>query len=68
VNGLKTELAGSLEVVTVNMYTDTGRTLSAEYSAFGTPTFIFFDADGEEQWRQIGSIDSARVQASVYGN
>lgn len=65
VNGLKTELTGELVVLKVDINSQAGRTLSAEYGGRATPTFIMFDAEGEEMWRQIGSIDAERVRASV---
>lgn len=67
VNGLETELKGELVVLKVDVNSAAGRALSAEYGAFGTPTFIFFDTKGEELWRQIGTIDAERVKATVEG-
>lgn len=65
VNGLETELEGELVVLKVDFNSEAGRAISAEYGAFGTPTFIFFDAGGEELWRQIGTIDAERVKTAV---
>lgn len=33
-----------------------------------TPTFIFFAPQGEEQWRMVGTIDPAKVRASMEGH
>jgi hypothetical protein len=30
-----------------------------------TPTFIFFDAQGNERWRSIGSLDVDQIQSSL---
>jgi hypothetical protein len=65
VNGLETELDGKLAVIKVDIYSQAGDTLSGEYGAIGTPTFILFDAEGEELWRQVGTIDAERVRTSV---
>jgi hypothetical protein len=65
VNGLETELAGELVILQVDVYTPAGRELSEEYISIGTPVFIFFDPDGVEVWRSIGSIDPEQVRASL---
>lgn len=64
-NGLQAELGGQLEVIKVDVFTAAGRELTAEYSSIATPTFIFFDPDGNEVWRSIGSLDPDRVRASL---
>jgi thioredoxin-related protein len=65
VNGLQQELGSQLLILKVDVYTNAGRELSNEYNSFGTPTFIFFEPDGTELWRSIGSIDSDKVRASL---
>jgi thioredoxin-related protein len=65
VNGLKTEFAGQLTVLQVDVATSAGKEISAQFNAFGTPTFIFFDADGKEVWRTIGALDPYKVRASL---
>jgi thioredoxin-related protein len=65
VNGLETELAGELVVLRVDVNSPTGRELTVEYGSRVTPTFIFFDPDGEEVWRQFGTLDPERVRASM---
>jgi thioredoxin-related protein len=65
VYGLETELAGQLDVLVVDVYTPAGRELSKEYNSLGTPTFIFFDPEGVEVWRSIGSIDPDQVRDSL---
>ncbi len=30
-----------------------------------TPTFVFFDAEGNELWRTLGSIDPEQVRQSI---
>ncbi|MBN2043471.1 MAG: thioredoxin family protein [Anaerolineales bacterium] len=65
VNGLETELAGELEILQVDVYTPSGRELSKIYNNIGTPTFIFFDPNGDEVWRSFGSIDPDKVRESL---
>lgn len=64
-NGLQAELGGQLEIIKVDIYTAAGRELTAEYNSIATPTFIFFDAEGNEVWRSIGSLDPDRVRTSL---
>jgi thioredoxin-related protein len=63
VNGLQEELGGQIEIIKVDIYTAAGRELSAEFNSIATPTFILFDAGGNEVWRSIGSLDPDRVRA-----
>ena len=65
VNGLQAELAGKLTVLRVDINSPAGREMSAQTGSGATPTFIFYDASGNELWRQIGSLDAEKVRASV---
>lgn len=64
-NGLKSELVGELVILQVDVYTTAGRELSEVYNSIGTPVFIFFDQDGAEVWRSIGSINPDKVRTSL---
>ena len=64
-DGLEKELGSKLRIVRVNVQDQVGRELAPVYHFEYTPTFIFFDARGQEVWRSIGEIDAARVRASV---
>ena len=64
-DGLEKELGSRLRIVRVNVQDQVGRELAPVYHFEYTPTFIFFDARGQEVWRSIGEIDAARVRASV---
>jgi hypothetical protein len=64
VDGLKAEFPITLTVISVDVQSSLGRTLTREYGKF-TPTFILFDPEGEELWRMIGSIDPERVRDSL---
>jgi thioredoxin-related protein len=39
--------------------------LSPVYGFEFTPTFIYFDADGNEIWRMVGEFDPQRVRDSL---
>ena len=65
VNGLRDELDQQLVILKVDIFTDAGRELKAEYNGVYTPTFIFFDPDGKEVWRTVGSLDAEQVKESL---
>jgi thioredoxin-related protein len=64
VNGIKTEYSNELHVVSVDIQSALGKELSLKYGSF-TPTFVFFDVQGEEVWRMVGKIDKAKVSQSL---
>ncbi|MBI1795085.1 MAG: thioredoxin family protein [Chloroflexi bacterium] len=64
-DGLEKELSGRLEVMRLNIQEPVGRELAPVYDFEYTPTFIFFDAQGNEQWRIVGEIDPQRVRDSI---
>jgi len=39
--------------------------LAPVYEFNFTPTFIFFDAEGNEVWRMIGNFDPQKVRDSI---
>jgi thioredoxin-related protein len=62
VDGLEQELAGRLRVIRLNVQDPVGKALAGELGFRMTPTFIFFDAQGKEAWREVGRLDAARVR------
>ena len=62
VDGLEKELAGRLLVIRLNVQDPVGKALAGELGFRMTPTFVFFDAQGIEAWREIGRLDAARVR------
>jgi thioredoxin-related protein len=64
VNGLKEEFPDQLRVVSVDVQSPLGRELAREYGSF-TPTFVFFDSQGTELWRSVGTIDADEVRQSL---
>ena len=65
VDGIEQEHAGQLVVLRVNVQDPAGKALANEYGFRATPTFIFFDAQGNELWRQVGGLDVGRVRDSL---
>ena len=63
-NGIKTDYSDELLVVSVDIQSALGKELSRVYGSF-TPTFIFFNEQGEELWRMVGTIDEAKVSQSL---
>jgi thioredoxin-related protein len=39
--------------------------LAPLYAFRATPTFIFFDEQGNELWRTVGQFDEARLRAEM---
>lgn len=65
VDRLEQELDGQLLVIRLNIQEPVGRELGNAYKFQYTPTFIFFDAQGNELWRQVGGLDEQRVRDSI---
>ena len=63
-DGLEAEFDGQLRVIRVDVQSQSGREISRLYGSF-TPTFVFFDPQGEEIWREIGSLDADLVRQSM---
>jgi thioredoxin-related protein len=65
VDKLETQLGRKLLVIRVNVQQEAGRELAKAYGFEFTPTFLFFDAQGNELWRQVGRLDIQRVRESL---
>ena len=65
VNGLQKEWADSVQVLQVNIQDHENRALTNRLQASFTPTFILFDAAGQEVWRSVGQINAAEVKEQV---
>lgn len=62
IDALEEEFAGQLIVLRINAQEQAGMQLAPVYGFQYTPTFVFFDADGNESWRLIGSFDENRLR------
>ena len=65
VDGLEQEFSGQLLIIRLNIQETVGRELAPVYGFEYTPTFILFDAQGNELWREVGGLDVERVRESV---
>jgi hypothetical protein len=54
-----------LQIIRLNVHDPVGRKIGDRFDFRFTPTFIFFDANGIEQWRSLGTLDADRVRSSV---
>jgi thioredoxin-related protein len=53
-----------LLVLQINIQAETGKEFAREFGSF-TPTFVFIDAEGEEMWRSLGTLDAEQVRESM---
>ncbi len=65
VDNLETELGDQIHIIRLNIQDQTGMELAPVYDFSFTPTFIFFDAQGNEIWRMIGDFDPQKVRDSI---
>jgi thioredoxin-related protein len=65
VDELEDELGEQVYFIRLNIQEPVGRELAPVYGFEFTPTFIFFDGDGNELWREVGGLDTQRVRESV---
>ncbi len=54
-----------IRVIRLNIQEPVGMELAPVYGFEYTPTFIFFDAQGNELWRTVGLFDEQKVRDSV---
>jgi thioredoxin-related protein len=65
VDELENELGDEITFIRLNIQEEVGRELAPVYGFEFTPTFIYFDANGEELWREVGGLDTQRVRESL---
>jgi len=65
VDGIQTEYTDRLVVLRLDVQDPVGKELGDEFGVLGTPTFIFFDAQGREAWRSVGTISAEKVAESL---
>ncbi len=65
VDNLEIELGSRIHIIRLDIQMSAGRELAPVYQFEFTPTFIFFDAQGHELWRQVGSLDPQHVRDSL---
>jgi thioredoxin len=65
VDDLENELGDQLLILRLNVQADVGHELAPVYGFEFTPTFIYFDGEGHELWRDVGGLDPQRVRDSL---
>jgi len=68
VDGIEREHGRQLSIIRLNIQDPAGEALLERFEFSFTPTFIFFDADGDELQRWVGAIDSNEVHDLLEGN
>lgn len=64
-NQLEVDLADKLKVVRIDVASAAGQEFSRQLNLQFTPTFILFDPQGNEIWRQVGGLDDVQVRELV---
>lgn len=54
-----------IHIVRLNIQEEVGMELAPVYDFEFTPTFIFFDTQGNELWRMVGEFDPQKVRDSL---
>lgn len=54
VDGLERDTRGRMNVVRVDIQSQSADLVMARYGVRGTPTYILVDGEGREVWRQVG--------------
>lgn len=65
IDALEAELQGRLIILRINVQEQVGMQLAPAYRFQYTPTFIYFDAEGNERWRIIGSFDEEKLRQEL---
>lgn len=65
VDQIEQEFGDRIHVIRIDLQSSVGRQLAPVYRFEFTPTFVFFDAQGSELWRQIGGIEPQDVRNSL---
>ncbi len=62
---LERELKDDLKVIRLDVGSTAGRELGTQLGLRVTPTFVLFDAAGQEVWRSMGSLDASAVRTAL---
>ena len=65
VDGLERELAGTAEVIRIDVMSALGRQVAGRHAVSGVPTLLVFDGQGQLEYRQGGPPSKARVLEAV---
>lgn len=62
---LEQEIGDQIHIIRLNIQESVGMELAPFYDFEFTPTFIYFDAEGNEVWRMVGEFDPQRVRDTL---
>ncbi|GJQ34652.1 MAG: hypothetical protein HS100_01365 [Anaerolineales bacterium] len=62
---LELEIGDQIHIIRLNIQESVGMELAPLYDFEFTPTFIYFDAEGNEVWRMVGEFDPQRVRDTL---
>lgn len=65
VNGLRSEWGDDVQVLQINVHRKENRSLIERIGFRFTPTFILYDAGGQEIWRASGGLNGAEVRRQL---
>jgi thioredoxin-related protein len=65
VDELEQELGDQILIIRLNIQEQVGMELAPVYGFEFTPTFIYFDAQGNEVWRMVGEFDPQLVRDTL---
>ena len=65
VDELEHELDDQIQFIRLNIQEKVGMELAPKYGFEYTPTFIYFDAQGNELWRTVGEFDPQKIRDSL---
>jgi len=65
VDELELELGEQIHIIRLNIQEEVGMELAPVYGFEFTPTFIYFDSEGNEIWRMVGEFDPQRVRDTL---
>lgn len=65
VNGLEAEFQNRLDVIHLDVQKLESRSFMEQYNFEYTPTFILLDGDGNERWRNVGTLDTTSLRSAL---
>ena len=61
-NRLEAQYTGRLNVICVDIQSTAGEIIARENGLFLTPSFLFFNAQGQEAFRTVGRLDLYQIR------
>lgn len=62
---LELEVGDEIYIIRLNIQESIGMELAPVYDFEFTPTFIYFDSEGNEIWRMVGDFNPQRVRDTL---